>query len=84
MMAAVATSLLPLSLPLCRNMTYHGRYENSVMEKWKNNNKPMKGTVIMRRGLKRDVGLVMHCQGFFGQFFFTHTISWAHDRLIVE
>jgi hypothetical protein len=24
MMAAVATSLLPLSLPLCRNMTYHG------------------------------------------------------------
>jgi hypothetical protein len=24
MMAAVATSLLPLSLPLCRKMTYHG------------------------------------------------------------
>jgi hypothetical protein len=24
MMAADATSLLPLSLPLCRNMTYHG------------------------------------------------------------
>jgi hypothetical protein len=42
MMAAVATSLLPLSLPLCRNMTYHGWYEDSVMEKGKNNNKTMR------------------------------------------
>jgi hypothetical protein len=23
-------------------MTYHGSYEDSVMEKWKNNNKPMR------------------------------------------
>jgi hypothetical protein len=42
------------------------------------------GTVILRRGLKRDVGLFMHYQGFFGHFFFAHTISWAHYRLIVE
>jgi hypothetical protein len=42
MMAVVATSLLPLSLPLCRNMTYHVWYEDSVMEKWKKNNKPMR------------------------------------------
>jgi hypothetical protein len=56
------------------------------MEKWKNNNKPMrrKSDFAAQNEEARDVGLFMHCQGFFGHFFFAHTISWAHYRLIVE
>jgi hypothetical protein len=50
------------------------------MEKWKNNNKPMR----RKSNLLFGVGLFMRCQGFFGHFFFAHTISWAHYRLIVE
>jgi hypothetical protein len=54
------------------------------MEKWKNNNKPMrrKSDFVARNEVY--VGLFMHRQGFFGHFFFAHTISWAHYRLIVE
>jgi hypothetical protein len=51
MMAAVATSLLPLLVPLCRNMKYHVWYEDSVMEKWKNNNKPMRRKSVVPQSL---------------------------------
>jgi hypothetical protein len=70
MMAAVATSLLPLSLPLCRNMTYHGWYEDSVMEKWKNNNKPMRrNSNFALRIKKRFCGPIYAWSRLFWPFF---------------
>jgi hypothetical protein len=68
-MAAVATSLLPLSLPLCRKMTYHVWYEDSVMEQWKNNNKPMRRMVILWRAMKKRCGHVSAPSRLFWQFF---------------
>jgi hypothetical protein len=69
MMAAVATSPLSLSLPLCRNMTYHGWYEDSVMEKWKNNNKPMRRNSNFVAQIKKRCGPNYALSRLFWPFF---------------
>jgi hypothetical protein len=55
------------------------------MEKWKNNNKPMRRkSNFAARNEEEMWAYLCTVKAFFGHFFFAHTISWAHYRLIVE
>jgi hypothetical protein len=54
------------------------------MEKRKNNNKPMRRKSDFAAQNEEGMWPIYALSRLFGHFFFAHTISWAHYRLIVE